>query len=830
MGHIIHLYDREETLGPELQDMMYIDIQENIHLHYRDLRVEMSLEEFEEFYNNLVQNGKDCLEHIKKSRWKDGKHQNTYTQEGYKMFSKNWKLKNRTKYFPNRVSIEKNNNVNHIHIRNCRIQCDDNTLNNITAALGNTRTNQPKELDKHRLLELLRTNDISYSYTKNGDTLDLHHLPIFTEKISTILTSLGFGLNDEIYAKNELKIRLNPIDDQKKILEKTINVNGKIYNVIRSFYKTCGRNPRYIDEKDMNGYKGNDIRSGRRYHVVNRDNKEYFIKEYVHLRGPSPMFAWCGIAKKESTKDEYQFIRSLKHKNAIEAYDYDKHHIVMEYIPHNVGELKLDNNDQNFIFSEVKDFCDYYKRKFGKSINLNLDVQNILYDRDNKKVKIIDFELYKPYDSDVSIDAQLPLVQEGLGKYVGRIKPDKIVYPMAVQVKYFERVVKRLLEHADNPAIEEIYMYGSLAYGNFGQYKVPWTNLRYMEYGSDVEIFIIANKDHPMPKEWKRLGVGKSNCVSFFLEDMPLYFKKGLPKDYEHQHHPADIYVHFKGDWSTKEIIDKFDTTPVVQIYSKTGKFSIQYPSSKNLKQFAETTKVPMVTIMMPAYNRAKYIAEAIESIQKQSYPHWELIIVDDGSTDGTERVVKRYLKDDRIVFFKNKENLGIAKSRNIALNNAKGIYVGHLDSDDILHREALEKCLRIFGAKPEIKMVYTNFEQVNENNTKQLCITKGHTFDRKMLYKNYIWSAFGIYEKAAAISIGGFDDSLKTCEDGLLYLKMGELFDLFHLDETLYTRRVHPQNSYTLFIPRGCNGCSRNGHCPNHVQIARLKRLSKGL
>ena len=92
MGHIIHLYNREETLSPELQDMLYLDIQENIHLHYRDLRIEMSAEEFKEFYNNIMENGKDCLDFIKKSKWKDGKHQNTYTPDGYKIFAKNWKL------------------------------------------------------------------------------------------------------------------------------------------------------------------------------------------------------------------------------------------------------------------------------------------------------------------------------------------------------------------------------------------------------------------------------------------------------------------------------------------------------------------------------------------------------------------------------------------------------------------------------------------------------------------------------------------------------------------------------------------------------------------
>jgi hypothetical protein len=828
MGHIIHLYNREETLSPELQDMLYLDIQENIHLHYRDLRIEMSAEEFKEFYNNIMENGKDCLDFIKKSKWKDGKHQNTYTPDGYKIFAKNWKLKNKTKYFQKRISVEKNNNVNHVHIRNYRIQCDDNSLMHIANALGTTKTNPVKPVDKDSLLKLFRTNDVGYSYTTNNDVLELHHLPIFKEKISTILNSLGFTENNNLFEKGNLRISLNTIQEQEK--QETITVNKKNYKVIKSFYKTCGQNPDYINEGELDKHKGDNIRTARRYHVVSKDDKEYFIKEYVELRGTAAMHQWCNIAKHESTKDEFDFIKSLKHKNAIKVYDYDKHHIVMEYLPLTAGQQKLDNNDLNFIMSEVIDFTDYYKKKFGKSINLNLDPQNILYDKEHRKIRFIDFELYKPYNSDVSVSKQLVTFKDQLGKYVGDIKPDKIIYPMEIQMKYFDRIIKNILRSKDNPAIEDIYIYGSLAYGKFGQYKVPWTNLRYKQYGSDVEIFVIANKNHPMPDNWVRLGVGKYNCVSFFLEDMPLYFSNNLPKDSKHQHHPANVYVHFKDDFSTKTIVDKFDTTPVIQVYSKNKKFLINYPSSQTVKQFYDNVKVPMVTIMMPSYNRAKYIGQAIESIQKQTYTNWELIIVDDGSIDNTEKVVKKYLKDNRIVYMKNKKNLGISKSRNIALNKAKGVYVGHLDSDDILYPQAVEKCMRIFNSKKNIKMVYTNFEQVNEDTSQVIGINKAHTFDRKKLYKNCIWSAFGIYDKAAAIHIGGFDEKLITCEDGLLYLKMGELFDLYHLDEILYTRRVHSQNSYNLFIPKGCSSCKINTNCPNHDQIAKLKKMSKKL
>lgn len=97
------------------------------------------------------------------------------------------------------------------------------------------------------------------------------------------------------------------------------------------------------------------------------------------------------------------------------------------------------------------------------------------------------------------------------------------------------------------------------------------------------------------------------------------------------------------------------------------------------------------VSVIMPSYNNAEYIADAIESVIGQSYPFWELIIVDDCSSDNTERVIKTYLGDRRIRFLKNKKNSGAAVARNYALREATGKWVAFLDSDDIWDSEKLE-------------------------------------------------------------------------------------------------------------------------------------------
>ena len=99
-----------------------------------------------------------------------------------------------------------------------------------------------------------------------------------------------------------------------------------------------------------------------------------------------------------------------------------------------------------------------------------------------------------------------------------------------------------------------------------------------------------------------------------------------------------------------------------------------------------------LVSIIMPSYNTGKYISESIQSVLNQTYQNWELIIVDDCSTDDTDKVIKTFLSDNRIRFLKNEINSGAAVSRNYALREAKGKWIAFLDSDDIWVPQKLER------------------------------------------------------------------------------------------------------------------------------------------
>ena len=119
-----------------------------------------------------------------------------------------------------------------------------------------------------------------------------------------------------------------------------------------------------------------------------------------------------------------------------------------------------------------------------------------------------------------------------------------------------------------------------------------------------------------------------------------------------------------------------------------------------------------MVSIIMPSYNTASYIKESIQSVLNQTYTNWELIIVDDCSTDETEEVLAT-ITDSRIKYFKNKENSGAAISRNKALREARGQWIAFLDSDDLWLPNKLEKQIN-FMKNNGYKFSYTNYEEID--------------------------------------------------------------------------------------------------------------------
>lgn len=156
------------------------------------------------------------------------------------------------------------------------------------------------------------------------------------------------------------------------------------------------------------------------------------------------------------------------------------------------------------------------------------------------------------------------------------------------------------------------------------------------------------------------------------------------------------------------------------------------------------TKETPLVSVITPAYNAERFIKETIESVQAQTYDNWEMIIVDDQSTDRTIEIVQYYEQmDERIQLVQLKENSGSAIARNTAMDHANGQYFAFLDSDDRWLPEKLQKQLH-FMQENDLAFTFTKYVRMKENGKKTNAISK------------------------APVKLG-YDDLMKRCTIGCL-------------------------------------------------------------
>ena len=195
-----------------------------------------------------------------------------------------------------------------------------------------------------------------------------------------------------------------------------------------------------------------------------------------------------------------------------------------------------------------------------------------------------------------------------------------------------------------------------------------------------------------------------------------------------------------------------------------------------------------MVSVIMPAYNCEKYIEQAVSSVLAQSYTDWELLIVDDASSDGTREKIARF-DDARIRFFKNKSRLGAAICRNLAIRNAKGDYIAFLDSDDVWDSEKLKKQLA-FMQENKVAFCYTAYREMFEDGTLLNRRVSGpKKVSKKGLY-GYCWPGCltVMYHKQTIGDIEIYP--IEKNNDYAMWLKIIRKADLVLLDECLATYR----------------------------------------
>ena len=144
-----------------------------------------------------------------------------------------------------------------------------------------------------------------------------------------------------------------------------------------------------------------------------------------------------------------------------------------------------------------------------------------------------------------------------------------------------------------------------------------------------------------------------------------------------------------------------------------------------------------LVSIIMPSWNTAKFIGESIQCVIDQTYANWELLIVDDCSTDNTDEAVKPFLVDERIRYFKNEKNSGAALTRNRAMREAQGEWIAFLDSDDLWMPEKLERQISFMKENGYV-LSFTEYEKVDEEDKPLNIYVSGPEVVNKRKMYNY--------------------------------------------------------------------------------------------
>ncbi|MGK7876190.1 MAG: glycosyltransferase family 2 protein [Xenococcaceae cyanobacterium] len=212
----------------------------------------------------------------------------------------------------------------------------------------------------------------------------------------------------------------------------------------------------------------------------------------------------------------------------------------------------------------------------------------------------------------------------------------------------------------------------------------------------------------------------------------------------------------------------------------------------------------PKVSVIIPTYNRSHFIKDAVDSVLAQTYQDFELIVVDDGSTDGTQEVLADYRERLKYIY---QENQGRSVARNLGAKNAKGKYIAFLDSDDMWTPMKLERQLQVLETNPKIALVHcftsgidnkgrhcqelTECHKIHYQRTSQ----RGYSFEAIALECIIFTSCIAV-KRDIFLDLGGFDSSFDYLEDWDFYLRLAFNHKIAVVPEALSLYRYHASQS----------------------------------
>jgi glycosyltransferase involved in cell wall biosynthesis len=203
----------------------------------------------------------------------------------------------------------------------------------------------------------------------------------------------------------------------------------------------------------------------------------------------------------------------------------------------------------------------------------------------------------------------------------------------------------------------------------------------------------------------------------------------------------------------------------------------------------------PKVSILMPVYNSELYVGEAIESILAQSFPDFEFIILNDGSTDKSEKIILSY-KDERICYFKNSQNLKLAATLNKGLELANSEYIARMDSDDIAVPERLMKQIQFLDQNPEVGICGSNVELIGKWNFITELSYTSNDIEAELLLKNPVFHPTVMFRKSIVDKHRiRYNPSFEHLEDYYFWAELSRITKIVNLENVLVKYRWHEEN-----------------------------------
>jgi len=201
----------------------------------------------------------------------------------------------------------------------------------------------------------------------------------------------------------------------------------------------------------------------------------------------------------------------------------------------------------------------------------------------------------------------------------------------------------------------------------------------------------------------------------------------------------------------------------------------------------------PHVSVVMANYNYGRYLAAAVESVQAQTFRDWELIVVDDGSTDNSLKIIEPFTVDPRIRLL-SVNHLGQPGAKNAGIDEALGAFIAFLDADDLWHPEKLRRQLAIFDVNPDVGVVYSRRTVIDENGVSapysQPVLYRGNVLS-KIFRNNFVCFSSAVVRRIVFEHVGLFDPGIDLAIDYDLWLRAAGHYHFDFVDEPLVQYRV---------------------------------------